>query len=67
MTQNEEFEFLRAVATREQQDEREQPAGDEVDERREHGQPLRDGSADATCTNSVVRLEGGWWESHAYG
>jgi hypothetical protein len=44
MPQNEQFEFLLAVAAREQQDEREQPAGDEVDERHEHGQPSRTGA-----------------------
>jgi hypothetical protein len=44
MTQNEEFEFLRAIAAREQQDEREQPTGTEVDERHKHRQPPRKGA-----------------------
>jgi hypothetical protein len=43
MAQNEELEFLRAVATRKQQDECEQPAGNEVDERAKHRQPPQDG------------------------
>src|SRR2546423_345768 len=44
VAQNEELEFLRAVATREQQDEREQPAGNDVDERHEHRQPPKTGA-----------------------
>src|SRR5215212_12026313 len=47
VAQNEEL-VLRAVAAREQQDEREQPAGNDVDERHEHRQPPRTGGADAT-------------------
>src|SRR5439155_3218228 len=39
--QNEQLEFLRAIAAREQQDECEQPAGNEVDERHKHRQPPR--------------------------
>jgi hypothetical protein len=39
--QHEDLEFHRAVAAREQQHEREQPAGDDVDEQHEHGQPPR--------------------------
>jgi hypothetical protein len=44
MAQNKELEFLRAVATREQQDEREQAADDNVDERHEHRQPPTTGA-----------------------
>src|SRR6266542_3627160 len=43
VAQNEQLELLRAVAAREQQDEREQPTGDDVDERHEHRQPPRTG------------------------
>jgi hypothetical protein len=43
VAQNKELEFLRAVAAREQQDKREQAAGDDIDERHEHRQPPRTG------------------------
>src|SRR5213596_1808573 len=44
MAQSERLEFLRAVAAREQQDEREQPTGNEVDERHQHREPPRTGA-----------------------
>jgi hypothetical protein len=39
VAQNEQLELLRAVAACEQQDQREQPAGNQVGERHKHGQP----------------------------
>ena len=39
MAQNEQLEFLRAVAACEQHNEREQPTDNQIDERHEHRQP----------------------------
>jgi hypothetical protein len=44
MAHNEQLEFLRAVAAREQQDKREQPAGNEADERNEHKKAPKTGA-----------------------
>jgi hypothetical protein len=46
VAQNEELQFLRAATAREQQDKREQPASNEVDERHTHSQPPKIRNAD---------------------